>query len=104
MCGGEHAACGPSSTVPVDERIEEVAAVSGPLHKYKVTWPSGVETVMKLNDEDAAARGLTDADLLHADIPPDDGADQEPAEKARGARNKVRAGSRNKAGGDGGGT
>jgi hypothetical protein len=43
--------------VPVDQRIEEVAAVSGPLKKYRVTR-GGVETVMKLNDADAARLGV----------------------------------------------
>jgi hypothetical protein len=41
----------------VDQLIEEVPAVSGPLKKYKVTR-GGVETVMKLNDADAARLGV----------------------------------------------
>jgi hypothetical protein len=43
--------------VPVDQLIEEVAAVSGPLKKYRVTR-GGVETVMKLSDADAARLGV----------------------------------------------
>ena len=36
-CGAKDATCGPpSDVVPVDQRIEEVAAVSGPLKKYRV--------------------------------------------------------------------
>jgi len=43
--------------VPVDQLIEEVPAVSGPLKKYKVTR-GGVETVMKLSDDDAKRLGV----------------------------------------------
>jgi hypothetical protein len=43
--------------VPVDLRIEEVAAVSGPLQKYRVKR-GGVETVMKLNEADAKRLGV----------------------------------------------
>jgi hypothetical protein len=42
--------------VPADQLIEEVAAVSGPLKKYKVVR-NGFETVMKLSDADAAKLG-----------------------------------------------
>jgi hypothetical protein len=42
--------------VPADQLIEEVAAVSGPLKKYRVVR-NGFETVMKLSDEDAAKLG-----------------------------------------------
>lgn len=57
-CGAENATCGPpSSVVPVDQLIEEVPAVSGPLKKYKVTR-GGVETVMKLSDDDAKRLGV----------------------------------------------
>ncbi|MEV5770087.1 hypothetical protein AB0L49_02285 [Streptomyces antimycoticus] len=97
--------------------------MSGPLKRYKVTSPSGVETVMKLNEADADARGLTDADLApeaggdrgpkspslpdddHAtDAGPDggehgsdDGDGQEPEAKARSAApNKARTSSANK--------
>jgi hypothetical protein len=57
-CGAANAACGPpSDVVPVDQRIEEVAAVSGPLKKYRVKR-GGVETVMKLNDADAKRLGV----------------------------------------------
>lgn len=63
-CGAANAACGPpSGAVPVDQRIEEVAAVSGPLQKYRVVR-GGVETVMKLNDADAARLGLGAGDVL----------------------------------------
>lgn len=57
-CGAANAACGPpSDVVPVDQRIEEVAAVSGPLKKYRVKR-GGVETVMKLNEADAKRLGV----------------------------------------------
>ncbi|MFJ1657163.1 hypothetical protein [Streptomyces anthocyanicus] len=57
-CGAEDATCGPpSSVVPVDQLIEEVPAVSGPLKKYRVTR-NGVETLMKLSDADAKRLGL----------------------------------------------
>ncbi|QTU64223.1 hypothetical protein [Streptomyces scabiei] len=57
-CGAANAACGPpSDVVPVDQLIEEVAAVSGPLKKYRVTR-GGVETVMKLNEADAKRLGV----------------------------------------------
>ncbi|WP_459249504.1 hypothetical protein [Streptomyces youssoufiensis] len=99
----------------MDERLE-VAVVGGPLKKYKVTGPSGAETVMKLNDADADARGLTDADLVDArrtesvPLPADEGAGEadgakaaEPApNKARSAANKGRA-PRGKGGAGGGG-
>jgi hypothetical protein len=56
-CGAENAACGPpSDVVPADQLIEEVAAVSGPLKKYRV-MRNGFETVMKLSDADAAKLG-----------------------------------------------
>ncbi|MGK5729721.1 hypothetical protein [Streptomyces sp. URMC 124] len=97
-CGAEHAACGPpSASVPFD-LPEEVAVVGGPLKKYRIRT-AGTETVMKFNDADAAARGLTDADL--ADAPKPEGA-AEPASKARtAARNKARTTSATKAGGGG---
>lgn len=57
-CGAENATCGPpSNVVPVDQLIEEVAAVSGPLKKYLVTR-GGVQTVMKLSDADAERLGV----------------------------------------------
>lgn len=65
-CGAENAACGPpSGVVPVDQLIEEVAAVSGPLKKYRVKR-GGVETVMKLNDADAERLGLGVDDVVGA--------------------------------------
>ncbi|MFI5685900.1 hypothetical protein [Streptomyces sp. NPDC051636] len=63
-CGAENATCGPpSSVVPVDQLIEEVAAVSGPLKKYKVVR-GGVETVMKLSDDDAKRLGVDTDDVV----------------------------------------
>ncbi|MFJ9234151.1 hypothetical protein ACIRJ3_04090 [Streptomyces anulatus] len=51
----------------MDQRIEEVAAVSGPLKKYRVIR-GGVETVMKLNDADAARLGLGADDVLGSPV------------------------------------
>ncbi|WP_406157770.1 hypothetical protein [Streptomyces canus] len=63
-CGAENATCGPpSGVVPVDQLIEEVPAVSGPLKKYKVTR-GGVETVMKLSDDDAKRLGASPDDVV----------------------------------------
>lgn len=63
-CGAENATCGPpSSVVPVDQLIEEVPAVSGPLKKYRVTR-GGVETVMKLSDADAERLGVGTSDVV----------------------------------------
>lgn len=57
-CGAANAACGPpSDVVPVDLTIEEVAAVSGPLKKYRVRTANGVDTVLKLSEADAAKLG-----------------------------------------------
>lgn len=100
-CGAEHAACGPPSTsVPVDSILEEVAAVSGPLKKYRYINDAGHETVLKLNGPDAERYGLTDDDLVESGS----------AEKAAPAEpNKARTASANKAraprgkGGAGGG-
>jgi hypothetical protein len=49
--------------VPVDQLIEEVPAVSGPLKKYRVTR-GGVETVMKLSDADAQRLGVKVEDVV----------------------------------------
>lgn len=71
-CGAENATCGPpSNAVPVDQLIEEVPAVSGPLKKYRVTR-NGVETVMKLSDDDAKRLGIGTDEALDAvsTIPP----------------------------------
>ncbi len=66
-CGAPNAACGPpSDVVPVDQNIEEVAAVSGPLKKYWFTRGDGVKTVLKLNAADAAGHGLGPADVVGA--------------------------------------
>lgn len=65
-CGAENATCGPpSNVVPVDQLIEEVPAVSGPLKKYRVTR-GGVETVMKLSDDDAKRLGASPDDVIGA--------------------------------------
>lgn len=65
-CGAQDATCGPpSDVVPVDQRIEEVAVVSGPLQKYKVVR-GGVETVMKLNDADAKRLGVGPENVVGA--------------------------------------
>lgn len=87
-CGAENATCGPPSTVvPVDQLLEEVAAVSGPLKKYRVTR-GGVATVMKLSDADAARLGVSADDVIGgvSTIPPvqlvEDGeADDGPADE-----------------------
>lgn len=114
MCGGEHAVCGPpSDSVPADERME-VAAVGGQLKKYKVTSPSGVETVMKLNEADAEARGLSEDDLVQPtsaepetlSLPAEDAEpepEQAPEEKAASAPNKARTSASNKGRGARGG-
>jgi hypothetical protein len=102
-CGALHAACGPPSTsVPVDQNIEEVAAVSGPLKKYRYTSEAGHETVLKLNAADAERHGLTDDDLVEA-------APAAETKAVTAAPNKARTTSSNKAraprgkGGEGGG-
>lgn len=105
-CGAQHAACGPpSDVVPVDQRIEEVAVVGGPLKKYRVRTSSGAESVVKYNAADAERLGLGEADLVPeqevvTDVQlPDD----EPETKARGgSRNKARTTAKTKAA-DGGG-
>lgn len=98
-CGAEHAACGPPSTsIPVDSIIEEVAAVSGPLQKYRYTNDAGHETVLKLNTADAERYGLTDDDLIDsgaavkAAAPEPNKARAASANKARTARGKGGAG------------
>lgn len=103
MCGGEHAACGPSSTsVPVDENWE-VAAVGGPLKLYEVTLPGGRKTVMKLNEADAERYGAVPKD---SSAPAAGAAKAEPepkpAAKKRTTSNKARPVA-NKDGGAGGG-
>jgi hypothetical protein len=74
-----------------------VAAVGGPLKKYKVTTPQGMETVMKLNEEDAKR-----LDAEPADVQPQASAGAKPAAKKRTASNKART-TANKDGGAGGG-
>jgi hypothetical protein len=77
-----------------------VAAVSGPLKRYRYTNGAGNETVLKLNDADAERYGLTDEDLVESG----DGEKAAPADP-----NKARTASANKAraprgkGGAGGG-
>lgn len=101
MCGADHAACGTASeSVPVDSRME-VAVVGGPLKRYTVTTPSGVETTMKLNEADAERLGVLGAeDEASTGRSPEPEAEA-PA-KARASRNKAR-GAANKDGGTGGG-
>lgn len=66
--------------------------MGGPLKKYKVTSPTGVETVMKLNAADAEARGLSEGDLVHAAV-----GEPGPQEKAEApVQNKARTASANK--------
>ncbi|MEU2789018.1 hypothetical protein [Streptomyces sp. NPDC007100] len=73
--------------------------MGGPLKKYRVTSPSGAETVMKLNATDAEARGLSEDDL--ADTP---GAEPDgPEKKAASVQNKARTTSANKSRGARGG-
>jgi hypothetical protein len=112
-CGVPDAACGPPfDGVAVGERIEEVAAVGGPLEKYRVASARGVETVMKLTAADALARGLGEDDLVEQSTasgePDPDLVEFEEAPPVavkgrRGAANKARASAPNKAGDDGGG-
>ncbi|MEV7364251.1 hypothetical protein [Streptomyces sp. NPDC091299] len=104
-CGAEHAACGPPSDVtPIDIPDQEVAAVGGPLKKYRFTTEAGHDTVLKLNEEDAKLRGLGDDDLVDSTGGAADGEKAAPA-----APNKMRTASSNKAraprgkGGEGGG-
>jgi hypothetical protein len=101
MCGAAHAACGTASdSTPVDERIEEVAAVGGPLKKYEVTTPSGVKTTMKLNEDDARRLGVLDAPEQEGETQaPDQPAETETPSKSRSPRNKARTASSDK--GDG---
>ncbi|KEF04623.1 MULTISPECIES: hypothetical protein [Streptomyces] len=75
--------------------------MGGPLKKYRVTSPSGAETVMKLNDADAEARGLSEADL--ADAPGAEPEPDGPEEKAASAQNKARTAAANKGRGARGG-
>lgn len=102
-CGAAHAACGPPSTsVPVDQNIEEVAAVSGPLKKYRYTDDAGHQTVLKLNTADAERQGLTDEDLAEAAPVAEVKAVAQAPNKARTAsQNKARA-ARSKGGAGGG--
>lgn len=94
-CGAEHAACGtPSNTVPVDQNVE-VAAVGGPLNRYKVVTLSGVETVMKLNAADAERLGG-----VPVDAPAEEPA-EEPQAKKKAVPNKARTATRKGSGGDG---
>lgn len=108
MCGAEHAACGAASdAVPVDSRME-VAVVGGPLKRYTVTTPSGVETVMKLNDDDAERLGgvpLAGAPTETQTPGPDASVKTttETPSKARSPRNKARTAAADKDGGTGGG-
>lgn len=79
--------------------------MGGPLKKYTVTMPSGAETVMKLNEDDAKRYNAT---LVGAEPEPqpEPEANEEPAPKPqakkRAVSNKARAVA-NKDGGTGGG-
>lgn len=96
-CGAASAACGHASdSVPVDERMMEVATVGGPLSKYRYRSPGGQATVLKLNSDDAARLGLTDADLVGASVEPETGLAPE-ADTASQAAAKGRATAANKA-------
>jgi hypothetical protein len=102
VCSAANCACGgTSATVGIDERME-VAAVSGPLRKYRYTRGTS-STVLKLNDKDAERLGLTEADLLDAQPAESDGdakAARPAANRSRGgAANKARTGAATKAGG-----
>lgn len=89
LCGASGAVCGhPSDSVPVDSRME-VAVVGGPLKKYTVTMPGGVETVMKLNAGDAERLG--GVPLEEPQPAGEESAAAEPAAKKRTPRNKARS-------------
>jgi hypothetical protein len=80
----------------------EVAVMGGPLKKYKVQTSSGAQTVLKLNDEDAARHGLTESDLAGGAAvkgQPDEQISPKVVEEkaAPVAPNKARATSANKA-------
>lgn len=97
-CGAEHAACGPPSTVtPFGQNLEEVAAMSGPLKKYRYTSPGGSQSVLKLSAEDAEKHGLSDEDLVESGsaktaAPEPNKARDTAANKARAPRGKGGAG------------
>ncbi|WP_138964171.1 hypothetical protein [Streptomyces sp. YIM 121038] len=91
----------------MDQLIEEVGPVSGPLKKYRVRR-GGVVTVMKLSDDDAKRLGAGPEDIVGAasTIQPVTAADEEqpdgpedaaPAEPARRTAAKRRTASSNKA-------
>jgi len=87
-CGVEHATCGlPSTVTPFGQDIEEVAAMSGPLRKYRYVSAGGSESVLKLSAEDAERHGLSDEDLAESGST---------AKAAASAPNKARAESANK--------
>ena len=79
--------------------IQEVTVVGGPLSRYRVVTPSGVESVIKYNQHDADQAGLTEDDLVDAapraagDV---DDPSTPPAKRRRTATNKARATSANK--------
>ncbi|KOU20964.1 hypothetical protein ADK52_25605 [Streptomyces sp. WM6372] len=98
-CGSEHATCGPPSTVtPFGQDIEEVAAMRGPLRKYRYVSAGGSESVLKLSAEDAERHGLSDEDLIEsgssakAASPDPNKARPAAANKARAPRGKGGAG------------
>lgn len=97
-CGAEHAACGPPSTsTPVDENLE-VAVVGGALEKYTVILPGGRETVMKLNEADAARYGVAKAPK--AEEPAEQETSETPAKKRTPANKSRAAATKADSGGD----
>lgn len=97
-CGAQHAACGTASdTVPVDTNVKE-AVVGAALRRYIVTTPAGVETLMKLNQEDAQRLGAVSPDpepeatSSESTPPPEEKTAAPPANKARRVRGKAASG------------
>lgn len=73
--------------------------MGGPLSRYRVVTPSGVESVIKYNQHDAEQAGLTDADLFDAApraASDGDSPSRPPAKRRGGAANKARSTSANK--------
>ncbi|WP_051818830.1 hypothetical protein [Streptomyces sp. NRRL S-1813] len=84
--------------------------MGGPLKKYRVVAPSGVQTIMKLNDEEAKARGVSADDLVDAPEPDtepeaeESAGDEAETKAAPPAPNKARSTSANKGRGARGGS
>lgn len=84
ICTTPQCTCGPpTTTVPVDQRLEEAGV--GALREYTVTV-NGIETVMNLNEDDAKRLGGTPTETA------------EPEQKRRTASDKSRT-AQNKADG-----